>query len=226
MAEIVETLSYITKLLDNNSIEYCIEGGTLLGAYRNNKIIPWDDDADIIIDNIYKDKVYNLFNVISKDGFIIHPNTMPHVKICSGKHTNINTWKQHLRELRESNSNLNKSDCMMIGSYLPWRSWTAQYNKGAVDICFWNVDYKKNIIKYEYEGVKYWKTEHLASDVYPLKKIEFENLMLPCPNNIVKYLDNEYTGARDWKKNVKYNHGATYIKADISSKEIWQNHIA
>tara|TARA_R110000823_G_scaffold159589_1_gene290956 strand:- start:481 stop:1155 length:675 start_codon:yes stop_codon:yes gene_type:complete len=224
MSEIIETLSYLSELLDNNSIEYCIEGGTLLGAYRNNKIIPWDDDADIMIDIKFKDKIFDLFDIINKNGFDIHHTGLRNIRICNSLHTNTNSWKQHLREFKEYNKNLTKPECMILASYIPWRSWNAKYSKGLVDVCFWTVDYKKNIIKYEYEGAKYWKTEHLASDVYPLKKIKFENLILPCPNNIVKFLDNEFRGARDWRKIVKYNHGT--IKADISSKDIWANYIA
>lgn len=43
----IETLKFIDKLCKENNIEYCLEFGTLLGAYRHKGFIPWDDDVDI-----------------------------------------------------------------------------------------------------------------------------------------------------------------------------------
>lgn len=47
--EMVLFLKLIVNFLDDNNIRYYLAGGTLLGAIRNNGIIPWDDDIDICI---------------------------------------------------------------------------------------------------------------------------------------------------------------------------------
>lgn len=37
----------ITEFLDENGAEYWLEGGTLLGVMRENRLLPWDHDVDL-----------------------------------------------------------------------------------------------------------------------------------------------------------------------------------
>lgn len=43
----LDMLIFIDKVCQENNLIYWIEGGTLLGAFRHNGFIPWDDDADL-----------------------------------------------------------------------------------------------------------------------------------------------------------------------------------
>ena len=43
----VEALRYIKEVFDAHGIEYWLDYGTLLGAIRDGKFIPWDHDVDI-----------------------------------------------------------------------------------------------------------------------------------------------------------------------------------
>ena len=47
--DIKNMLQIIDNLFKKHNVTYCIDGGTLLGAVRHQDIIPWDDDADIIV---------------------------------------------------------------------------------------------------------------------------------------------------------------------------------
>ena len=42
-----ETLAEVKRICDKHGIRYFITGGTAIGAYFWQKILPWDDDVDI-----------------------------------------------------------------------------------------------------------------------------------------------------------------------------------
>ncbi len=56
----LEILKDVTDLLDKNNIPYWLEGGTLLGIIREDRLLPWDNDLDISITEDYYDKTINL----------------------------------------------------------------------------------------------------------------------------------------------------------------------
>lgn len=62
-------IKYTCNFLDENDIDYCIEGGTLLGQYRHDGIIPWDNDVDIMI---FKDGYYRLLELMNNYNNDIH----------------------------------------------------------------------------------------------------------------------------------------------------------
>ena len=63
-----QTLLNLLKLTDEicrkHNISYWVDGGTLLGAIRNNKFIPWDDDVDICL---LPDDYKKLLEVLKKE---------------------------------------------------------------------------------------------------------------------------------------------------------------
>jgi hypothetical protein len=82
-SKLLELLNITINFFNFNNIEYWLDGGTLLGACRNNKFIDWDDDVDLAIPLKSYIKLKNLFKT---DTLIISPI----VKII--EHSNPNVY--------------------------------------------------------------------------------------------------------------------------------------
>jgi lipopolysaccharide cholinephosphotransferase len=72
LGEIHEELLSLLKTVDTicfqNNIKYSLFGGTMIGAIRHRGFVPWDDDADIIMER----KEYEKFITILPDDFEIY----------------------------------------------------------------------------------------------------------------------------------------------------------
>jgi hypothetical protein len=67
-----EMMYIFHRLCDENQIYYVIAYGTLLGAVRHWGMIPWDDDIDVIVKSIDRNKIYKILNIMRDDyGFKI-----------------------------------------------------------------------------------------------------------------------------------------------------------
>jgi hypothetical protein len=64
-----DSLAYISNILYENNIKHWVMYGTLLGAIRNNDIIPYDYDIDFGANINDVDKIIELNKYIMKDGY-------------------------------------------------------------------------------------------------------------------------------------------------------------
>lgn len=81
-------LTFITNLLSKNKIQYWLNNGTLLGIYREGKVLEHDKDIDISAWNTEEDKIIQLlkyFNeIIIKDNFFIPKETEKYLELHYG----------------------------------------------------------------------------------------------------------------------------------------------
>ena len=60
--KILEIAVYVDGFCKENDIDYCLMGGSALGAKRHGGFIPWDDDLDIFMTPANYEKFRALFN--------------------------------------------------------------------------------------------------------------------------------------------------------------------
>jgi len=52
-----KTLSLLGRIFDEKKIDYILEGGTLLGIVREDRLLPWDTDIDISVRSDQAEKI-------------------------------------------------------------------------------------------------------------------------------------------------------------------------
>ncbi len=203
--EHLKLLSKVADICTQHGLIYWIDFGTLLGAIRQNAFIPWDDDVDItmprkdyirILDilktefrnsdfevrekdftNHFQIRIKNADNTIGLDIFPVDEC------VCTKEEKNLLNAevKRGQNLLLQSIMDCSDTDYKKSISEIT-TDITKPYNGEIPNMLFYGIDYPhlhdNLVIEYE--------------DVFPLSEIEFEGLVLPCPRNAKKHLENLY----------------------------------
>lgn len=159
----------IKEILNNLKLNWIIDNGTLLGAYRNGKVIQHDDDFDIMI-------------LIDKNNFNIDEIT--------------DKIRKHLPkpyECRIINTYTDKIEVYdpTIGKYILQSPIYkgADYHNITIDLQFSLVENDIAISTYRGNNVSFI---FKMNDILPIKTINLEGIVFPCPNNPENYLKEIY----------------------------------
>ena len=190
-----EAFKDIITLLDKHNIIYWIDCGTCLGAYRYGGIIPWDIDIDIAILQPDHDNVKRLLSTLDPEKY------------------QIQDWS----------------------SYSKPQTFLKLYvkeTKNLIDIYHYKFDDNAQTISYfySYEDSPFpdsWKkgerkcTKPLRFDqVFPLKKAQYDDLIVWAPSNVVEFLQTKYGENLDpsmlWNEDSK-----AYIK--VADHPYWKD---
>lgn len=159
------------KFMDDFSIDYWLDGGSLLGAMRNGKMIKWDDDIDLAI---VEDQYIKLIEIIKKIGIkedkhYIFKKYDIKFRLVYSKDAVSNSLKEWLIRAEHLTNN-NKILFIDLISYIKNNK-----NQYVTNNIYFNKTYIYNI-----------------SDIYPLRKIKLENQYFKCVNNPLPYLNKGY----------------------------------
>lgn len=145
-------------------IPYFLSCGTLLGAWRNGDVIPYDTDIDVLIDNrhaVKLEKIQNKRNFSPYDGKL---------RIILQK-----DWRLPYDDRRRF-----ACDGRHVPAYEGECSFQEPLGRLLKDGLHLDIfDYK--IDKGKIYDPSEWKKEYLESDVFPLKKCRFLEQVTYCP---------------------------------------------
>ena len=65
--KMLEILKYFIAICEENNLRYWAGGGTCLGALRHQGFIPWDDDLDVFMPRPDYEKLFKIWDNVSKD---------------------------------------------------------------------------------------------------------------------------------------------------------------
>ena len=176
---ILKGYKVLHEIFEKNNIFYIIEGGTLLGAVRNEKLIPWDDDGDISVWKKDQEKIMSLVNEFAKHGYLLSETIHPRVlRVVLDKKKNYPFIDIFLYDDPNPNDNNNR-----IVRCLP---------KNNEDIKN-GITCNKNQCCYPDRSIDWWwKNSYTVNDIHPRKLYKVNDIYLYGPNNPIPYIEGWY----------------------------------
>ncbi len=166
-------LKGVCSILDNLEIPYFVDNGTLLGIIRENRILPWDNDADISVDSKVAEKIYrNRWRFWLK-----------------GYRTFVRRYKFDTEHFKKGELRIIKIQTKK-GPFIKEHDILDIFIKKKVDdIYLWTVGAKDIVV--QTSPAKYYEN---------LKRITFDDYDYLVPESCENYLEYRYG---DWKTPVK-----------------------
>jgi phosphorylcholine metabolism protein LicD len=195
---LINLMKKTVDFLEDNGITYWLDGGTLLGACRDGKFIPWDDDVDLAIpyDSFIKLKqIIKLLPTEYDNNIKYRVSKKYKIKFTELQSNHLlDKTKPFLLKTFHLDGKLDKDIFIDLMNYFP--------TKDNLYVC--NIIQWKNKYTYPFDSI------------YPLKKINFEGKKYWAVNDPDKYLNNGYWF---WKDLAVASHTHfKYISEDRNKK--------
>ena len=203
-------LRHFVNLMNKVNCEYIIDGGTLLGAVRHKKIIPWDDDIDIAVINNddNKKKLEEVFKMLEQHNIEYYKGDYGYkIFFCNGEKIQENRWVTQQRLIKKQYPELKGRENitrMASKTYKKIKGKTYEkYKYPWIDILLIDLDHDNN--RTRYINNNWSKCYYDITDLYPLRLYSLNNINVTGPCNPLNYLDRAYY---QWEKQgiLKYSH--------------------
>jgi len=241
---VLYNLSIFDKLCKRLDIQYSIFYGTLLGAWRASRFIPWDDDIDVII---FRDGFVKLWEYGDSKQF----DDLPRVKFNVNNTSNLGIGRFRVTDMEfsfdvfpygysDEGPDTHKSDLEQFkkAHYKEMVSrMGADFRKDRTKVFeAWNDLFDKISAKFNPNGEGKFIIGSLggggtymypADILFPLSEIEFEGLKLSAPNdieaiNVLSFKGDHYALPPDVYQQHKSFNKVTFekIKKSVNAIEI------
>lgn len=217
----LDILKALTEFLEAEEIQYFAIGGTALGAIRHQGFIPWDDDIDLAILRPDYEKLLKIQSKLPQNLFILNSQCNENYPLLFAKVMDKNTqfndytlrkfdlpnhifidifpWdnissrqpfkklcNQFRRSVYKNNCSLfEKAKFYFYKTLYGFKSPGYFYNKLLAKIASLPASNTWGSVKVAHDILEY-------DDIFPLKKVPFEDTHIYIPNQCEKYLSNKY----------------------------------
>lgn len=230
-------LKELTYVCEKNNFKYILDAGTLLGAVRHSRFIPWDDDIDILMFREDYEKIVSAFK-----------NTTRNSDIYAEYHRDKDTNSQYFIKIKHKKCPFLGVDIFPLDSYgkhLSLKEQLIATNKICKILKHLKKEINPNISNKETKTIltKTMKENILLSSanengdfvygidfahklknwfldrdiVLPLRKIQFENSEYTTVNKPEKFLKNIYGDYMKYPKKMKILH---YSYKNLTSEQL------
>ena len=195
-------LAIFEKICEKHNLKYWLSFGSLLGAYRHQGFIPWDDDLDVCM---LREEVEQIYPILKNDleslGFTVKRFNIYPIRgiVLSYKRDMVGVWLDVFSVhtfYSDKDANTIKDDIMSYRERL-WKSDLWNYK----DILKQRETYlslaTEGLNKYYAPEIETWNGNRAVvlstpNVIFPLSKIEFEDYSFLAPNNVEEYLTKCY----------------------------------
>lgn len=230
-------LKELAYVCEKNNFKYILDAGTLLGAVRHSRFIPWDDDIDILMFREDYEKIVSVFK-----------NTTRNSDIYAEYHRDKDTNSQYFIKIKHKKCPFLGVDIFPLDTYGKHLSLKEQLKatnkickilkhlKKEIDPNISNKETKTILTKTMKEKILLSSTNENGDFVYgvdfahklknwfldrdivlPLRKIQFEDSKYTTVNKPKEFLKNIYGDYMKYPKKMKILH---YSYKNLASEQL------